>query len=123
MFPDPDPQALLHYTVLLLLFSCAIYKDVHLPLLAATLVGELAQLLVLAARLRGRPPAGTVQRVAVPLFALLPHAGITALVATAPRAAFAPSHWAMAMGGLLYMNASNVLVTAKAFRATPSKLD
>eukprot|EP00873_Tetraselmis_striata_P000460 jgi/Tetstr1/420724/TSEL_011807.t1 len=117
-------KALVHYTVLLLLFSSAIFKDVHLPLLATTLAGELAHGLVLAARLRGVKPAGLLTKLVVPLFALLPHGAITVVVATG-RHAFAPSHWAMAMAGLLYMNASNLLVTVKAFRPSRNavKLD
>jgi hypothetical protein len=113
-----------HYTILLLLFGCAVYKRVQMTFLSTTLMGELSNVWIVLGRLQSttRGSSGTftqsMKKFTVPLFTLAPNCFRTFLVATTP-AAFAPSssHWLMALMGLLYMNWSSLLLAQKTMRA------
>ena len=114
-------KTLVHYTILLLLFGCAVYKRVQMTFLSTTLMGELSNVWIVLGRLQtttsGSPSDFTqlMKKVTVPVFTLLPNCFRTFVVATSP-AAFAPTHWLMALMGLLYMNWSSLLLTQKTMR-------
>lgn len=112
-------KALAHHTILLVLFGCAVYKRVHMSLLCTALIGELSNIFVAFGRLTTDGSTAslthTMKRLTVPVLTLLPHCYMTFLVATTPSA-FNPSHWIMALLGLVYMNWSSILLTRKTMR-------
>jgi len=130
-------QPIIQYTLMLVLVGVAAYKGVGLPLLAAALIGEAASVPYLIAklqRLAGVHPntkacrvTAQVERVALMVFRVVPHALMTLLLVFRPRAVGLPNagYHVMALVGMLYCNLVNwqrakkaglVIVTAKGIK-------
>lgn len=63
------------------------------------------------------------ERFSLAAFRLLPHAALTLAVAVQPGAFATRARYAMAIGGLLYMNFANVLKARRTFGgAAPARL-
>jgi cyclopropane-fatty-acyl-phospholipid synthase len=126
--------AVLHYTVLLVMFSSAAYKNINTPFLAVTLLSEFNTVFLMlrsqAAISKGsdvavsttssssntstRKPSAFGKMLSVVdfltfvVFRLLSHAALASVVVMSPQSF--PSHatHCMAVAGMVYMNAANV---------------
>ncbi len=117
--------AVLHYTVLLVMFSSAAYKNINTPFLAATLLSEFNTVfLLLRSQAAITTPntssstlktssatskaLGVVDFFTFLIFRLVAHAALASTVIISPQAF--PSHGThcMAVAGMLYMNAANL---------------
>lgn len=110
--------AVVHYTVLLVLFLAAAHKSVNTPFLSVTLVAEINSICRLVRRQlgllgvpsqskRGRLLA-TADNVTFVACRLVPHAALGAMVAVSPQAFASPATYWLATAGMAYMNAVNV---------------
>ncbi|EIE24233.1 cyclopropane fatty acid synthase [Coccomyxa subellipsoidea C-169] len=110
--------AIIHFSLLLVLFGAAASKAQHTPLLSAMLLSELPSVFYITGRLQdliGVPPGSWKRRAVrkaelatLPLFQLIPHLLIALDVAQSPDAFSAKSYYGIAMAGCLYINAANL---------------
>lgn len=124
--------AVLHYTVLLVMFSSAAYKNINTPFLAVTLLSEFNTVFLMLrsqaaistgsetvnsssiGNFKGKESSAFVKMLGVVnfltfvLFRLIAHAALATTVFVNPQAF--PSHGThcMAVAGMVYMNAANV---------------
>lgn len=128
-----------HFTLLLILFSAAAYKYEHTAFMAMTLLSEFNSIPRLAGKLLGMATtagaAGTdsaiMARAATVLaaadrftflaFRLVPHALLGLLVLFQPSAFATRAYYALAAGGMLYMNFANARRAAALLAAPAAK--
>lgn len=109
--------AVVHYTLLLMLFSAAAHRGVNLPFLAVTLLSEINTAVLMIRRqaaLTGSKSSSSltkvlavVDSVTFVLCRLIPHAALGAMVVANNQAFMSSATYWLACAGMAYMNAVN----------------
>ena len=131
--------AVLHYTVLLVMFSSAAYKNINTPFLAVTLLSEFNTVFLMLksqfAISKGNADdiavttsskqastfvkvLGVVDFLTFIVFRLILHAALGSTVLASPQAFPSPGTHCMAVAGMAYMNAANVKHAVSFLRRT-----
>ncbi|PRW60674.1 cyclopropane-fatty-acyl-phospholipid synthase [Chlorella sorokiniana] len=113
-----------HFTLLLILFAAAAYKSEHTAFMALTLLSEVNSTCHLACKMLGTAASSSgtdgasagaaaaaltaVDRLTFVAFRLVPHALLGLLVLFQPGAFASWAYYFLALGGMAYMNVTNV---------------
>lgn len=123
-------SAVVHYTVLLVLFSAAAHKSVNTGFLAVTLLGEVNSAVVMARRLaagaglrRAAAALAAADGATFVVFRLALHGAMAGAVVLNPQAFTGAAYYVLAAAGMLYMNVVNAKHALGMLRAPKERAD